>query len=369
MRLDAPKLAERSLRAVLALGVVCALATGGCSTVGDDSSADSTTEGESASSADVESNEGGSADDGVESELVIAGHAQTYSSLLTIAQPPPAYIQTLKECMNAQGFEFVTEEANRLISQSDLTALLDEVAGLNPTSSLFRNQYGYGITTVVAYLDAGMNRRDPNVDILAQMTRPEIEAWVTALNGPSMARLFGPEFAIDEEGTGGESGNVLAEPGGCAAEAESALELGRGMTPEESEVLAERLMEIESSEGYAMLEQEWASCASDQGFRGFSSIGSVGDLFLDKFEQLRQPESLSGVQLERVLGVTKAELDGLTSEEIEDRLDATPFHYTLEDLELLQRDELAFAHRLQDCDRAFWMGYAELEDRLFPDDG
>jgi len=352
---------------VLILGIVTGCSSGDDDSSADSSSANSTTddEDEPDSSPGLASSEHGSADDGVESELAIAAHSQAYSVLSMLANPSPEYAQTLKECMNAQGFDYEIDTPVRLIPESDMNALLEDVASMNPTSSLYRNRYGYGITTIAAYLD-GSARADSNEELLDQMSDAEIEAWTIALHGPSMGKFFDPEYAPTEEEIGEDLVGIFSEPGGCNAEAAPFLEIDFGMPQEESEAVSEMLLQIAGSEEHVVLEQQWAGCAADEGFRDFTSIASVTELFLDKFEQLRR-QSLSGGRLERVLGLSRAELDELSLEEIEDRLEAAPFRYTLEDLEQLQREELEFARRLKDCDRAYWEGYAELEDRLFPD--
>lgn len=74
--------------------------------------------------AGIEPDVHGSADDGVDSELAFAAHAQSYSFLATIAETPPEYAQSLKDCMNAQGFEYLITTPERLISQSELNILL-----------------------------------------------------------------------------------------------------------------------------------------------------------------------------------------------------------------------------------------------------
>jgi len=140
----------------------------------------------------------------VASDLLAAANAQTFANLSKSINPPPEYYQIIRECMNAQGFEFMIGTAERLISQGELTALLEEVGGLDPTSSLYRNRYGYGVTTVAAYLDIGSNQRDPNEELINQMTSSEQQAWVAALYGPRMGNFFdsddGPQQA-DPDGS------------------------------------------------------------------------------------------------------------------------------------------------------------------------
>lgn len=268
--------------------------------------------------------------------------------------------------MNAQGFEFIVGTPERLIPQGELTALLEEVAGLDPTSSLYRNRYGYGVATVAAYLDIGSNPRDPNEDLINQMSPSEQQAWVGALYGSGMANFFDPEHGSHEGDSDGQFVEGLVDPGGCAEEARPALDIEIGLTQEESLALTEMILQVTGSEEYVRLEQDWARCAADQGFAGLASIEAVRVLLLSKFEEIRRPGPIGGVELERLLGLTEAELASLTSEEVEERLAAEPFRYTLEDLELLQQEELEMARRLWDCDTAFWTGYADIESRLFP---
>jgi len=365
-----------SKRVVLAAAVAIATAVlgiVGCSTGSETpvpdaaSGVDSSSDTESSSEASVAKDHEGSADDGVASDLLAAANAQTFANLSKSINPPPEYFQIIRECMNAQGFEFMVGTPERLIPQGELTALLEEVAGLDPTSSLYRNRYGYGVTTVAAYLDIGSNPREPNEDLINQMSPSEQQAWVAALYGPRMAGLFDPEHGPQQADPDGQFLEVLIEPGGCAEEARPSLEIESGLTEEESVALTEMILQVTGSEDYVRLEQDWARCAADQGFADLASIESVSVLLYSKFEELRRPGPIGGAELERLLGLTEAELASMTSKEVEDRLEEEPFRYTLEDLELLQQEELEIARRLWDCDTAFFEGYAEIEASLFPD--
>ena len=298
----------------------------------------------------------GSADDGVGSELIRATLGAANPMMTQGLLPSPEYTETLKECMRAQGFEYQEPPPPEfLIPLSDLTGLFEEVAELDPTSSLYRNRYGYGVSTVDAYLwSASYSGEDPNWEMLQTMSTSERMAWETALYGPALAKFSDPEYQPTEEDLAGDF-----EIGGCTKEAEDAVGIDWELQEEDFAVHMETWQRIEASTGFVDLERDWAGCAAEQGFEELTSFSDVHNLLYDKLSEIQAPSPFDDM--------TEEDFANLSDEEWEELIESDmgpPF--TLEDLATVQEEELDIAARLADCDRAYWTGFAELEDRLRP---
>ena len=271
--------------------------------------------------------------------------------------PPPEYAETLKECMRGQGFEYQDPPLPEfLIPLSDLTDLLEEVAGLDPTSSLYRNRYGYGVSTVDAYLwSASYSDEDPNREMLQAMSTSERMAWETALYGPALAKFADPEYQPSEEDLAGDF-----EIGGCTKEAEEAADIDWDLDDEgDFAGYMETWQRIEASEGFVDLERDWAQCASEEGLEDLTSFQDVYFLLDDRLQAIQAPTPWDDM--------TDEDFANLSEEEWEEIEDFKPGPlYSLEDLAAVQQEELDLAQQLADCDRAYWTGFAELEDRLRP---
>ncbi len=321
-----------------------ALLVAGCSGDSNDSSAE---HGDSA--ADDASEAPGSADDGVASEIILTDRDASLAVFTQFFLFPPEYHQTLKECMKAQGFEYLEPPPPEfIIPLNEMTSLLEEVAALDPTSSRYRNRYGYGVSTIGAYLTTvSLPDEDPNRELLQTMSDSERQAWWDALQGPIETVALGSDVF--------ES----VEIGGCTKEAEDAAGIDWNLLEEDSVANQERRQRIEASEGYVEMEQGWARCAAEQGLDNLASFGDQYRLLYDKLAEIRAPNPFESLTDEEHANLSDEELDELY--ELQDQL------YSLEDLAAVQQEELDLAQQLADCDRAYWSGFAELEDQLDPD--
>ncbi len=337
-------------RGVLA-AVVAALLVAGCSGDGDDSAADD------AASADDASPVQGPADDGVGSELLLATRGALYTAIAQDMIRPPEYYQAVKECMKAQGFEYHEPPPPEfLIPLSEMTSLLQEVAALDPTSSLYRNRYGYGVSTVDAYLwTVGYADEDPNWEMLQTMSAAEQQAWATALYGPAEGKTFAPDWQPTEENL---SEDQPFKSDGCHKEAEDAAGVSRDPQDEAYASRQETWLRIEASEGYVELEQDWARCAAEQGFEDLASFDDLYRLLYEKLSEIQVPSRWNNLAEEGFANLSEDEIDEVAEWQGPE--------YSLDHLAVVQQEELEIAARLADCDRAYWTGFAELEDRLRP---
>lgn len=331
--------------ALAVLVVVFVLLAAGCSS-GDDDTTDSA------------ASEEGSADDGVGSELILSIVELEYGSMLENFMPPPEYEQAVKECMRAQGFEYESYPPPEfIIPLSDLTKIFEEVASLDPTSSRFRNRYGYGISTVDAYLwSGGGSFEDPNAEMLARMAPAEQDAWQAALYGHQDYSAFeDPNYQPTDEQV-----EELLKGAGCVGEAQEAAGIDYGaFFDDDNDDLFETFQRIQSSEGFVELEQGWAQCAAGEGFDDLTTFDDVTSLIYDLVDEIRAPDPFADL--------TEEDFLTMTEEDFKELSEAMGPPYTLEDLQGVQQQELDIARRLAHCDRAYWSGFAEIEDQLSPD--
>jgi len=338
MKRELPSL--HAARSVLILAILLVLAVSGCSADGEDTSG--------TSSPDAEGSEEGSADDGFGSDLMIAAVNASYASTRTLSAPPPEYYQALKECMNEQGFDyFEPPPAEAIIPADQQAALLDEIAGLDPTSSLFRNRYGYGVSTISAYLTVGFTE-SPNAEHLAGMTPAEQDAWYLAAYGDDAFRAQQEARSTEEQ--------VTFEAGGCSKQADDATRDIPGTVQDAGSEWRELLQRIESMSEHVELEREWSECAAEQGYPQLTEARSATDWLYEKLDELQQPDPFAGMTEEEVRALDEAEFEELA--DLQGRL------YDLDDLAVLQEEELELAQQLKDCDLAYWKGLAELEQQL-----
>ena len=337
---------SHAVRGVLAAAVIVALLAAGCGGGDGDSGS-----GGGDSPADGASTALGSADDGVGSALLLADRNASLEMTRSFWRPP-VYYQTLKECMSAQGFEYLEPlPPGFIIPFSEMAGILEEVAALDPTSSRYRNRYGYGVSTVNAYLNTLRPAdEDPNWELLDAMSDSERQAWRDALRGPIGEGTFDPLLGGDVV--------EITESGGCEKEAEDAAGIEWDWTGEESRAREEGWQRIRASEGFVELEEDWSRCAAEQGYEDLVAFSDVYGLIRDKLTEILAPDPFANL--------TEDDLAGLSDEEWDELYEQQNQRYTLEDLAVVQQEELEIAARLADCDRAYWTGFAELEDRLDP---
>ncbi len=323
-----------------------ALLGAGC---GDDSGSGGDDSGE-ASSEDA-SVALGSADDGVGSEVILYNRDAFFEQMTQIYLPPPEYHQAIKECMKAQGFDYLAPEPPEfLIPLSEMTALLQDVAALDPTSSRYRNRFGYGVSTVQAYLSGDPSLgQDPNEEVRDALSDTAQQAWWVALEGMEGGTF---DADLDDEVVDG------IETGGCITEAETAVGIDWHQDPEASLAHRETSQRIVASPQYVELEQGWARCAAEQGHEGMASLGDVYALLYDRLAEIQAPDPFASL--------TSEDAQSMGDEEWEELFAQQSRLYSLEDLAVVQQSELDLAQQLADCDRAYWTGWADLENQLVP---
>lgn len=261
--------------------------------------------------------------------------------------------------MSKQGFVYLEPlPLEFIISQEELTMLLQDVGGLDPTSSRFRARYSYGLTTIDAYLSKITHPIDPNADILAEMDAAGQQAWFVALYGQDLAKFTDPSYIPAEPELSGDFGDT--DFGGCAREAMEASGLIDVVRQDDASELQEMIARIESAEGFVELERDWTRCAADKGYGELTSFSSIQHLFWDKLSEIEVPDPYLGLGDDVTL--TEQEY-----EKLQEQQELYRQRYAPEDLARVQQEELDLAQDLADCDIAYWTGFAEIEDRLFPD--
>lgn len=279
---------------------------------------------------------------------MIAAINASYASTRALSAPPPEYYQAFKECMNEQGFDYYEPPPpEAIIPRDQQAALLDEVAGLDPTSSLFRNRYGYGVSTISAYLTVGFTE-DPNSEHLAGMSSAEQDAWYLAAYGDDAFR------AQQEAKSTGE--HVTYEAGGCSKQADETTRNSDNAAQDADSEWRQVLQRIRSMREYVELEREWAECAAEQGYPHLTEPSSATDWLFGKLEEIQAPDPFADM--------TEYEIKALSDAEFEELADLQGRLYDLDDLAVLQEEELEFAQQLRECDIDYWAGVAELEERL-----
>jgi len=293
------------------------------------------------------------------SELMIAAHDSFYAATAALINPSPEYHQTLKECMNEQGFDYEEPSPPRsIISIRELTELIEEVTGLNRTSSLFRDRYGYGVSTISAYL-AVTFVDDPNSEHLAGLSASERQAWNAAAYGDAYV-----DISQELPAAGGEN-DLYFQMGGCTRAAEEASDFYPAHLQNGSSDWWELLDRIEASQGYVELEQEWARCAADQGYPQFTTVKSLTGYLDTKLEEIEARDPYAGMT-ERDFA-SLSEEQRRTMNEAQRAIYDQGLRYNLDDLGELQQQELELAQQLKACDIAYWTGFDELVDRQIPD--
>ena len=259
--------------------------------------------------------------------------------------------------MKAQGFEYLLPPPPEyIIPLSDLTDILEEAGAMDRGSSEFRRRFGYGVSTIDAYLDT-YSGNDPNRARLKTMSAAEQRAWDAALYGPELAKWRDPEYEPTPEELSGEV-SIDLEIGGCEKEAAEAAGVTHNVYEQDTESDVELRGRIYASVEYVELEQEWFRCAADQGFDDLTWAGSGSGLVYDKLEAIRAPAPWDDLTFE--------EWASMSEDDLWELYESMGPLYSLEELAVVQQEELEIAARLEDCDAAYWTGYDELEDRLRP---
>lgn len=209
-------------------------------------------------------------------------------------------------CMAAAGFDYEEQlPPDRLVDDAELTDLFARASSLDPLSADYRQQFGYGVSTLDAYLIVNRAYRYGDIDSFwgqSQRTSPDV--------GPSEA-FHGAGPRLD---------------GGCLGEAEARFPAPIVPADAETRALFGQISDartaVLATPEYVEAMQEWKECGHASGY----SFERRADVRLSINQRLWT---------------------------ISDRriTDGSPFR--VEDLAEVQADERAMAVALRDCDREF----------------
>lgn len=172
--------------------------------------------------------------------------------------------EVIAACMAEEGFEYIPRDTGAMFAQ---------VEG-DPRQELseqeFREQYGYGISTIDHSEMMGPDpEEDPNFQIQQEMDDAEREAYERALHGEP------PEFDPDADPE-----DRVFEPGGCHGQALEEVQGGQTAVFQElqSEFMALQ-QRIESDPRIVEAMQEWQACMREAGYDYTERFDPQNELF------------------------------------------------------------------------------------------
>jgi len=242
--------------------------------------------------------------------------------------------EQIRVCMAELGFEYFPAPASRpLISTSEMTILYEAAAELHPNSAEFREAYGYGISTLEAYL---------------HVARPLSTEQIIHEDGLSDAHLRAYSQSL-----WGSDTRV-----GCVESAGQDVEFVYSTTDEKwlaynnaLEQARERAMAVES---YVAAEDDWAQCAHDLGYSYSRPVDVPLDFSMRLSEILVEPGDVEVL----ITGEPPPEHDIISGDGSNDSV------YDPDVLAELQSEEISTALRLNHCDNAFVEDTQEVLNQL-----
>lgn len=218
--------------------------------------------------------------------------------------------EAIAACMAEEGFEYVPRDTATMFAQ------VEDDPRQELSEEEFREQYGYGISTIdPSEMAAPEPEEDPNQRIQQEMDEAEREAYQLALHGEP------PE--VDQDA---DPEDMAFEPEGCQGEAMEEVQGGQMAVFQELQSEFMELQErIESDPRMVEALQEWQTCMRDAGYDYTERFEPQNELF----------ERMNELQQSAFEGVDPAEMD---PEEGPPEPDIDP-----DELEELQEDELAVA--------------------------
>ena len=235
----------------------------------------------------------------------------------------------VKECMQERGFDYVAlaRAPRPLIPAPDLLDLFEYAAQLVPSSYAYRTHFGYGVSTLDAYIYVAA---PPLID--TTQSAAENEQFNNALLGTE-------------------------ERAGCMESASDAVGLTNLGRDEEKAGYrtVERLARerANSLESYTAAEMQWADCAQDAGFV-FAHPDEVSRYFEERLFELQNLELLEAESY--VVDVENEALRGTQG--------GSDSYFDPVALALLQVEEIEAARRLSHCDNAFTEATQDTVNRL-----
>ena len=172
--------------------------------------------------------------------------------------------QEIQICMQAQGFEYLPEEAGDglrffLAAQNQGAAPADYAA-----------TEGFGISTRFDVLLEGdleiEESADPNGDYVARLSEGEADAWNLALSGAPPERNAEGQLVDPETGEVIQRSGPGQRSGGCRLTAEKRVRGDAVVLGELKDELVLLLDRIESDPRVTEIRRQWVGCMSEDGF-------------------------------------------------------------------------------------------------------
>jgi hypothetical protein len=244
------------------------------------------------------------------------------------------------ECMAAQGWEYAPRpRPTYLLPASDLGDLFRQLTVSDPASWEFRSTYGYGVSTVDAYLHIEYGLAGETWETLDGLDDAAREQYLKALEG---------------DGDGGL--------GGCRAAAIQSVPFAYTTEDNVFEAVtaayAHAVDRVQGQTAFVVAETEWHNCAAAAGY-SYSSRRQL-------LEELN--EGLNGATRDTEYAVV-IEGDGDLPEEVVEELgtserpsEETSSIYDVASLERLRDEEIRIATDLFSCDVQFDSAIASLMD-------
>ena len=225
--------------------------------------------------------------------------------------------EAIAACMAEEGFEYVPRDTGAVFAQ------LEADPRQQLSEEEFREQYGYGISTIdrSEMMVAPDPDDDPNHQIQQDMDEAEREAYQRALHGEP------PEFDPDAD-----PDDMVFEPGGCQGEAMEEVQGGQvAVFQELQSEFMELQQRIESDPRMVDAMQEWQACMREAGYDYTERFGPQQELS-ERMNELQQAafEDVDPTELDPEDGPVEPDIDPDVLEE-------------------LQQDELAIAAAEGEC--------------------
>ena len=242
-------------------------------------------------------------------------------------------------CMAREGFDYLVRQPPTLARPAgEIADLLTEAAALDPGSAEFRERFGYGISTLRAYLtiDFGPN---PNDLVMAEASSAERAEF--------RAALLGREVAEAEE--------HLGPPGGCLGESLAETD-GHDDYTLYATTYDNVQHRLAATEAFHDAETAWAQCAAEQGYDDLATPADIRGWVDARLSRIDHGPTLLAPDEDVLADEGSGAADPFF------QVDGSP--YRQDELAEVQQEELALARRLQGCDQAFTAATAAEEDRI-----
>lgn len=181
--------------------------------------------------------------------------------------------EAIAACMAEEGFEYVPRDTAGMFSQ------VEDHPRQQLSEEEFREQYGYGISTIdpSEMMVAPDPDDDPNLQIQQEMDEAEREAYQMALHGEP--REFDPD--ADPE-------DMVFEPQGCQGEAMEEVQGGQmAVFQELQSEFMELQQRIESDPRMVEALQDWQACMREAGYDYSERFEPQNELF-ERMNELQQ---------------------------------------------------------------------------------